>query len=465
MKPKFLSILAACAMSLAACGGGGGGSAATSGGATGGGGGPVLGSTGSSSGSLGVYTNAGATYAVVPSGASGGAAATPNAVKLIAFPKTGSMVAAPSPVTATVITTSLANVSGTTVDPANDVGAAFDYHSGTISIFKLSTATEIATYNTGAVNTMGFSGAFGVVISGMIMDPSRKWIILSTADGFDIVDYATPTAPVRVRLIPSLAKDPVNGIEMMENFAYDPASPAGFPMLIAGGGASGGYTTAPVVVVDASTGAHYTPDAATVAGLPARTDYIDSAAVDTKYHVAVLVEEFSDQQWIVDLNKLTVNTAAGTYNIPTGAAVLLTGATSLGYEVTNIAIESNNHVIMAGAGYRGTTISIAQLQDPAVGLGLVTAPVPLVGYAMPAGNDNMGNPVAWSGGLDPHGVGAYMTDATHPTMPNTSVGLWVNAAGDHIAAIDLLGVLNGAATTGYNPLATTPQDISYFLIP
>jgi len=117
------------------------------------------------------------------------------------------------------------------------------------------------------------------------MDPARQWMILSTGDGYDIVDYSTPTAPVRVRIIASIAVAPATGITMMENFGYDPAMPNGvaaFPALIAGGVDTGTLTGGvPVQIVDASTGIHYVPDAATQALMAPQADYIDSVAVDT----------------------------------------------------------------------------------------------------------------------------------------------------------------------------------------
>jgi len=424
-------------------------------------------STGSSSGSIGIFTKNGVTFAVTPGG--GGAA------KLLSLPNSGTMVGAvTTAITSTLITTSLPIVDGTSVDNAHDVGMAFSYNSSIISIFKLSTATEIATYDSRTVNNMSFSGA-NSKISGAIMDPARQWVILSTADGYDIVDYSTPTTPVRIRLIESTATAvaPAVGVKMMENFGYDPAIPNGgapFPALTAGG--TSGFGATPIQVVDASTGKVYMPDAATqlifsplIVNFSPLLAYIDSAAVDTSYHVALLAEEFSSQQHLLDLNKLTFNGATGTYNLPaTGYLALNTaGANSLGTEMTNIAIESNGHYVFAGRGFGGTTMSLAQLKDPAIGLGFVNV---TTGFAMPGDIDNLGANVSWSGASDPHGVGAYQTDAAHPTQPNTSLTLWINNAANHVAVIDMAGVLTGATGGGvYNPITTMPKDIAYFAIP
>lgn len=86
---------------------------------------------------------------------------------------------------------------------------------------------------------------------------------------------------------------------------------------------------------------------------------------------------------------------------------------------------------------------------------------------MPNAADNTGASIVWAGGGDPHGAGAYITPADHPTQPNRSLALWASLLGTHVAIIDLQGVLDGVTTGGanYNPVTTTPKDIAYFAIP
>lgn len=428
----------------------------------------VASSSGSSSGSIGVYTKVGSTFTVAPGGA--GAAGS---AKLISLPNSGPRVGAITlGITSSLITTSLTTVNGTSVDGLHNVGMAFGYNSSIVSIFSLSTLTEIATYNAGTVGVMNFSGASNVKISGAIMDAARQWIILSTADGYDIIDYSTPTAPVRVRLIPSTltAVPPVVGVEMLENFAYDIAIPNGgapFPALMAGGSTGGSTSIGSnlLQIVDASTGKVYTPDVATKAIFTPQASYIDAAAVDAVYHVVLLAEEFSNQQHLIDLNKVIFNTATGTYSLPASGYLVLnaTGGNSLGNGMTNISIESNGHYVFAGRGFGGTTMSLALLKDPAIGLGFISATT--IPFAMPADTDNLGAAVVWLGARDPHGLGSYQTSAIHPTSPNTSLSLWINWTGSHIAVIDMAGVLAGSTVIGYNPSATVPKDISYFAVP
>ncbi|MBI3609604.1 MAG: hypothetical protein HY204_02745 [Nitrospirae bacterium] len=457
----FLMIGAA-ALVLNSCGGGGGGGSTTSTTPT-----PTVGSSGSGSGAVGVYTNNGATYALTPGSA--GASGTAN---LLSLPNTGNLVGAitVTQVTKTPIATSLtylgspAAISGTSVDPANDIGMAFNYYIGKISLFKLSTATEITTYDTSTTNTLSFSGAGIVMIAGAVMNPANKTIILATADGFEVVSYASPASPAKVREIPSLPVSATNGVEIMENFAFDSALPNGgtnYAMIITGGGSAyyGGVTGTAgpaMVLVDSATGTVYRPDMATAA-LFVTSSYIDSAAVDTNYHVAILADEGTGTTF-VDLNKLTLDSTAGTYSLPSTAVKRITAYS----EMDNLGIESTNHLVMMGEGYGGISLVAGLLENPATALGFSKEVV----VNMPTGTDDAGAPVSWSGSRDPHGAGAYITPSDHPTEPNRSLGLWLSYPPTHIAVIDLQGVLDGTLAGGtYDPTTTSPKDIAYFAIP
>lgn len=264
-------------------------------------------------------------------------------------------------------------------------------------------------------------------------------------------------ALAKLREIPSLSVDSTNGLEIMENFAFDPALPIGgtnYPMIITGGKGSGPYA---MVLVDANTGTVYRPDTTTNA-LFTVSSYIDAAAVDTTYHIAILADEGIGTTF-VDLNQLTLNAVAGTYTLPAAAVSRITTY----YKYTNVAIESTKHLAMMGEGYGGTSLVIGLLKDPSVGLGFSKEAL----GNMPSGVDDTGATITWSGSYDPHGNVAYITDASHPvyTTP-TALALWVNGAGTHIAIIDMQGLLDGWLTGGgYNPMTTTPQDIAYFKMP
>ncbi len=475
MKLHFKILALFSLLFVAACGGGGSSSATpaatttttTTTTAT-------VGSSASSSGSTAVYSNNGATYAVTPTAASGVTAGTSQA-SLVTLPNTGSAVGVTSvtAISSTKITTTLktsggsaAAVNGTSVDPVNDLGLAYSYRSTSISFFKLSTATEVKTYDTLTVTNASWSGG-SAYIPGVVMDSSKKYAIVATGDGFEIVNYATATAPVKVREIKSIAiagGAGKGGVEVNENFGYEPSITLGGSsrsLILSGGKYSS--TGNALELVDVDTGNIYVPDTATKA-LFTVSSYIDSIAVDTTYHVAVLADEGTGTIF-VDLSKLTLGTTADTngyysYTLPTAGVSRITTFN----KYTNLAIESTKHLVFMGAGYGGTSFAVGKLANPATSLGfssVTTTPV-----NMPSANDDTGTAVYWSGSYDPHGAGAYLTPANHPTYTTqTALALWASGDGTHIAIIDMQGVLDGQSVAGYNPTATNPKDIVYFKMP
>ena len=460
MRNSYIHAVPACVVSvlLSACGGGGSDSApaATTTTTT-----PVAVTTSasSSSGAVGAFTSNGVTYAVAPAATTTSSGV--GSASLITFPNTGAMVGAASvaQISKTVIQTSLktssgsaAAVSGTSVDPTNDLGMAFNYYISKISIFKLSTATEISTYDSAVTTGANYSGGSGIVTVGAVMDSALKSIILATGGGFQVIDYSTPASPVLKKTIPSLLADPVNGVEVMENFGYDNLLASG-PLILTGGKESGtGGGPFPLVLVSPTSGKVYRPDTATAAYF-VTSQYIDSIAVDTVYHVAVLADEGMGTTF-VDLNQLTLNAAAGTYTLPQAAVSRITTYTKM----DNLGVESNTHLMMMGQGYGGYQVVVAKLKDPKTGLGFAQEKL----FTMPAGTDNLSNSYSFSGGYDPHTSGAYR-DAN-----GVARGLWVDGSGGHIAVINLANVLagyTGTSSSTYNPLSPTPKDIAYFAVP
>jgi len=447
-------------LGLQACGGGGGGGVDDPA--------PAQGSSSSSSGSTAVFTDNGATYAVTPGAAAGGGGGAGASVKLLTLPNTGTAVGVvtQTQVEAVDITTSLTGVSGTAIDPAHDVGLAYNYNEDMISFFRLSTRTETATHDLSSANMIDFSGGGGYVV-GAVMNARNQIAIIATADGFEVIDYSNPSAPTKLREIASVAVAGADGVEINENFGFHPALSIGgasYDMILSGGKYYFDSNGNSLELVDANTGAIFRPDTATLA-LFTHEDYIDAISVDTNYHVAVMATEFSDQQMLVNLNQLTLNATDGTFTLPAAAVSVI--ATS-GFEMTNIAVESEKHLVMMAAGFGGDTLLVAELENPSVALGFKRITSATVG--MPADDDDQGNPVYWSGGLDPHGAGAYLTPSDHPTKPSTAMGLWVSECGDHIAIIDLEKVLSGqlaAAAVGgdYDPITAPLKDIVYFAVP
>ncbi|MFW5910356.1 MAG: hypothetical protein ACOCUJ_00775 [Thiohalospira sp.] len=461
---SLLTAVLVAPLAFVACSGGGEGGAGDSED-------PVVGSSGTSSGSTGVFTEDGATKATTPGGTSGGS----GDAALLTLPNEGAAVAAQtvSAVQKTPITTGLSAVNGTSVDPENNVGLAFGYADSTVSFFNLSDAEEIAVHDTETTSTRTFSGG-SATIPGAILDPAQQFAVLATGDGIEVVDYSDPENPAKLREVPSKQVDddgdgdPTNdGVEINENIGYHPSLPVDgeeYPMVFTGGGYSGLNGEA-LTLVDASTGETYTPDGDT--SFPdLGTAYIDAVAVDQSYNVALLAPEY-DSPILVDLNRISLDSDNGTYNLPDDAIRQVADVDGDGQDdthYTNVAIESTKHMVLLGEGYGGTRLIAAELSDPGEGLGFERAG----GITMPTDTDDEGDEVDWGGSYDPHGTAAYLTAADHPEYgERVALGLWRSDVSQHIAVIDLNGVIEGVAESGssYDPSAEEPKDMAYFTIP
>ncbi len=459
--------LAGLALGLAACssgggGGGGGGTEETS----------TVGSSATSSGSTGVYTEDGATKATTPS------ASSSSEVALLTLPNSGSAVGAQTidKMQKTAIPTSLTSVDGTSVDPAHDVGLAFAYQDKKLSFFRLSDTTELSVYDTKTSQTRIYSGVYPYVAGG-ILDPDQQFAVIATADGFEVVDYSDPSNPTKDREVASKLVDADDdgdatndGVEVNENFGYHPSLTVGgtdYPMILTGGGFSG-LNGEFLTLVDASTGDIYRPDSSTsFPSLTLSSAYIDAMAVDTDYNVALLAPEYEDNPILVDLNQLTLDKSNGTYNLPGSAIKMLSdvdGNSAATPYYSNVSIESSKHMVMLGEGFGGTRLMAAELKDPSSGLGFKRS----AKITMPSDTDNNGDAVSWAGSKDPHGTAAYVTASDHPEYGEpVALGLWRASGSNHLAVIDLNGILDGVASSGssYDPSATSPKDVAYFAIP
>ena len=481
----MLFILILPAFALSGCGGGGGGSSSaptspttptTPTTPT-----PTPGTSSSSeSGAIGVAVVSGVTEVAAPSTSSNGAGyltSLPNSGTL-----TGTLIGATvssaqfQPISVPAITTT---VNGTNLDCAHSVGAAFSYYSPVVAFFgfpscteSTSTLSQVGFYTTTSANSLNFSGASGVDIGGVVLDSTNQWAIVSTGDGFQIISYSTPSAPVFVKTIPSLAYTQSlatpnnNGIDMAENFAYDSnfnVSGVTDPMILSGvGGEASPTDNNSLELADAKTGIIYKPDATTAgyfnaAGIAAggsASCNTDQIGVDTSYQVAVLGCEFDPFAMIVNLNAMTLSAPTtaggdGTYTLPASAIMTIatgTGATANSL-LDNALVESSTHTVFLGSGgygYPTNEFMVGVLSNPTTKFGFTT---PMTMVTMPlTSSSNVANctytgctPISlespWGGAYDPHANAAY-ANASGDAMV-----LWMNSSWNYMAVINLTTVL------------------------
>ena len=445
-----------CLALLSACGGGGGSTSSSA---------PVAApvtttSTSNESGAMGVAVVNGATEASMPGSSGSGT--------LLTLPNTGTLTGATVSAAqfAYINVPDVSSVTGTNLDVSHGIGVAFSYGSPNVAIFAYSptanTLNEISYFivNGGsASNTLAFSGA-NPVVAGVVLDPSNETAIVDTYDGYEIWSYANPQDPVYVKTIASSNVSP-SGIDMAENFAYDPnfnLGGDGYRMILSAGYV--GPATDVLELADANTGTIFTPDSATanifytIASSSGCS--IDQIGVDTGYQVAVLGCEGLNQAILVDLNALTLDAATNTYSLPASAVQVLSTGSNSSMDV--VAVESNSHTVFLGAGGLAgqppDAFEVGTLSNPASAFGFVAPPVTV--FMPPTSSANASNcpqasclditgGVGWNGAGDPHAVAAYQNAEGDAKL------LWMGLGGADMAVIDLTQVLSNPA----NPPASS----------
>ena len=473
-------LLATFFLGFASCGGGGGG--ASGGGAEG----PstaVSNSTESSSGSIGVFISNGNATVAAPSGASSsGSSGSSSTVTssgtayLIALPNAQNSTPSYTPIRCTQVS----SIGGVNLDTQHSVGVAFDTTSYALGFFTFTGSSPISV---SACQTIQLTSAHTILTSagstdvgGVVMDPSIQTAIVETGSGFQFVDYSNPLSPISSSVystIPSFEDSSSKGIDIVENFAYDPYLVVGgvsYKMILSGSGAvsyaKGKSDGNLLELADINTGIVYRPDGQTIGSFPIGTINgcsADAIGIDTAYQVAIIGCEydgltaptaqtaFSPITVLVNLNALTLTPSSGTYSLPPSAISSVT-LTNSAPPQNNIFVDSVNHIVMWGAGgdwgSSGSGFSVAKLSDPftSFGNGIVggaasPATMPAFSHSntffCPQSGCTQTLPNFWDGYGYPHGSAMYVDSS------GNSVALWMNQSASFLAMVKANEFLSG----------------------
>jgi len=273
-----------------------------------------------------------------------------------------------------------------------------------------------------------FSGGGGIV-TGIAMDPTHNQAILSIWDGFAYVDLATKTVTSYTAAAPSenFGFDSVRELILAPFYdcsaAYgDAGQPPAFCNSYMAGDAGVMLAGLNVIRLLGDAGVVYTyenlsaPDPLNPLGQEP-----DSASIDTSTGLAVVPDEGSGTQYIIDLSKAAWNDQTLTFTAPTQSSLMIFD--------TGVAVESATHLAFWEAEHT-SGVAVADL-SAAYGSSSPTAvmadmPTP------PAGS-------SWSNLGDPHGVAV-----TTGIQSGSPVGFVVNedSSGVWVGRIDLQKMLS-----------------------
>ena len=472
-------------LGFTSCGGGGGGSAG--GGVGGAPSTAVSDSTEASSGSLGVFISNGSATVAAPSGATSGGNTTSSSPSVTSS-NTAYLVnlaSAPANSAYTAINcSSMSAIGGINLDTQHSVGVAFDINNYSLGFFTFINGSPITVSSCNSITLSGSSqivtSAGSTDVGGVVMDPSIQTAIVETGSGFQFVDYSNPQSPVSSTVYHTISPYTASGggIDLVENFAYDPYLVVGgvsYKMILSGSGevsySQGKSDGSLLEFADIKSGIIYRPDASTASLFP--TGQLDGCSadaigVDTSYQVAIIGCEYdglakptvqtspSLVTVLVNLNALVLNATSGTYSLPSSAVSTVT-LTQSAPPQNNIFVDSVNHIVMWGAGgdwgSSGSSFSVARLSDPftSFGTGLVGGAATLA--SMPAFSTSNTDfcsvtgcasslPSSWDGYGYPHGSAMYVDSS------GNSVALWMNQNASFLAMVKANEFLTGIPSNG-----------------
>ncbi len=296
----------------------------------------------------------------------------------------------------------------TAVNPATSIVVVISYSSPDVQVIDAIQDKLVATYTSPVTQFAGFSGG-NCMICGALVDPSTNHAVLDTAQGTLLLDLTTGQFG---SFIPSLAA---------ENFAFNSNSRIALLPTYS----QLGFVGLQALNVDTGALSQYS---ASVGSSP------DSAAVDLTTNLAVIPDEFSGVQYIVNMQQATF--AGGSFSAPLTSLSL----SACGNEWTMVSIENVSHILFLGAEF-DSCAAVEQLPSAPVS-GPPPTPTSFVWGQMPATPDGF----IWNNGGDPHGIAVFTS-----VVNGRSYGFLVDANAPWVARIDLVAVTSAPPLSGGAP--------------
>ena len=294
-----------------------------------------------------------------------------------------------------------------------------------VQVIDATTNKIVHTYTLTGItaNNVSFSGN-GCSICGVYVSPAAtsNEVLLETVQGYYTMDITTGnfTAPFGGQSYPS------------ENFAFEPATQT---ILSPNYGSLSNGNNVPVGIqlLDLANNTFSTNDSFT----DFQTNSPDSAAIDLSTNIGVVVEEYSGNQYLFNLNAVTVS--GGAWSSPYTAYTV--PLNSLNADMTYVAVDSVSHTMFTSEEFGAHTAIEVLPSSVASG----AAPANPTGYVW----DNMPNTpdsIPWAGAGDPHAVSIFTS-----VVDGKLYGFLVNDSQTWIAKIDLAGALAATPISGSTP--------------
>lgn len=321
------------------------------------------------------------------------------------------------------------------------------YNSSKVAIIDVSgyiasgAVPTVKEYDLGNTITSSFSGG-GCLDCGVLPDATDKGFIVSSGDGYRIVNYSGT-------VLKSFLSDPTATIPVdlsTENFGYDPVNNRIF---------SPEYNTTNNYVwvinvnsgkiyrwdkrmVDTNTDPAYGLPELTSQGIPSLT--ADAVSVDPSTGLMTIGHEWTPLLLIFNMNAATFSDSTGTFEAPYDVTPLQNVYSPSGYLTTGMVIEPSSHIMFL-EGEFGDDIGAAQMPSSAAA-GSVTV-TSYTSAQLPTPTTYCPTLSSWSNVGDPHGLSAFTA-----IVGGKPMGLLIDGTKACLAIVDLNGLLAAPKGTG-----------------
>lgn len=284
-----------------------------------------------------------------------------------------------------------------------------------VQIIDASQDKLIATLASPVTQSATFSAGFNLcMICGVSIDPTSNTAILDTAQGLLLLNLTTQQFSA---FIPGSAAG--------ENFGYNPntlivLNPTYYQNVPAG-----------LQAISLSN------DAVSTYSMPLNSNP-DSAAVDLNTNIAVIPDEYTGNQFLI--NMAVASFSSGAFSAPdtvynTSFTNCITSQAA--NEWTMVSIESSTHILFLGTEF-GECAAVEPLPTAPVS-SAPSSPTTFNWGHMPSAPDGLG----WSNGTDPHGIGVFTS-----VVNGKAYGFLVRSDQAWVARIDLVGVAGASPLSG-----------------
>ncbi len=275
------------------------------------------------------------------------------------------------------------------------------YTSPDVQVIDATKNVVVSTFKSPVTKSADFSGG-SCTICGVLINPVSNLAVLDTGQGYYTMDLNTGsfTPLVLAFTAENFSLDSTTQLIISPTYQQDPINSSEVQIL---------NVTANTITTNITLN-NATPD---------------SAATDLSTNVAVVVEEYTGKQNLINLNEIAVS--GGNWTAPT-TDFPIPGCVGGDTDMTMIAVDSGSHTLFSSAEFDVCT-AVESLPS-SVPVGTPPSPTAYVWGNMP----NTPDSGSWFNGGDPHGVSVFtsVVDGKH-------YGFLVNDGQNWVARVDLAG--------------------------